>query len=86
MITSGSWPSATEAAAVSNEKFTRFHGVMRYDPQQPGKCQVMLDIDPSSLQMSSKSMTERVTGSEFMDVARYPNMGRTHSPDRSARS
>jgi polyisoprenoid-binding protein YceI len=56
-------------------KFTRFHGVMRYDPQQPGKCQVMLEIDPSSLQMSSQSMTERVTGPDFMDVSRYPNMG-----------
>ncbi len=55
--------------------FTRFHGVMRYDRQQPGKCQVMLEIDPSSLQMSSQSMTERVTGPDFMDVTRFPEMG-----------
>jgi len=56
-------------------KFTRFHGIMRYDDQQPEKCQVMLEIDPSSVQMSSQSMTERVTGADFLDVARYPNMG-----------
>lgn len=55
-------------------KFTRFHGMMRYDPGQPGKCQVMLEIDPSSLQMSSRSITERVIGPDFLDVARYPLM------------
>jgi polyisoprenoid-binding protein YceI len=55
-------------------KFTRFQGVMHYDRQQPGKCDVMLEIDPSSLQMSSQSMTERVTGAEFLDIARYPAM------------
>jgi len=55
-------------------KFTRFHGVVGYDPQQPGKCQVMLEIDPSSLQMSSQSETERVTGPDFLDVMHYPAM------------
>lgn len=55
-------------------KFTRFHGVMQYDPKQPGKCQVMLEIDPSSLNMSSPSVTERVIGPDFMDVAQYPEM------------
>lgn len=55
-------------------KFTRFHGIMRYDPKQPGKCQVMLEIDPSSLQMSSQSMTDRVTGPDFLDTAQYPVM------------
>ncbi|HVY17521.1 MAG TPA: YceI family protein [Rhodopila sp.] len=55
-------------------KFTRFHGVMQYDQQQPGKCQVMLEIDPSSLRMSSQSITDRVTGPDFMDVAHFPAM------------
>jgi polyisoprenoid-binding protein YceI len=55
--------------------FTRFHGVMRYDPAQPKACQVMLEIDPSSLRMATEEMTERVTGARFMDVERY---GETH--------
>lgn len=54
--------------------FTRFHGVMHYDPQQPEKCQVMLEIDAASLQMSSQTVTDRVTGAEFLDVAHYPAM------------
>jgi len=55
-------------------KFTRFHGVMHYDPHQPGKCQVMLEIEAASLQMSSQTVTDRVTGAEFLDVAHYPAM------------
>jgi polyisoprenoid-binding protein YceI len=55
-------------------KFTRFHGVMRYDPKQPQKCQVMLEIDATSLQMSSQSVTDRVIGPDFLDTAQYAVM------------
>ncbi len=54
--------------------FTRFHGVMRYDPAQPKACQVMLEIDPSSLRMATEAMTEQVTGARFLDTQRYPAM------------
>ncbi len=55
-------------------KFTRFHGAMRYDPNHPQLCQIMLEIDPSSLRMSSQTETDRVTGPDFLDTARYPAM------------
>src|ERR1700710_2974262 len=29
--------------------FTRFHGLMRYDPANPDACQVMLEIEADSL-------------------------------------
>jgi polyisoprenoid-binding protein YceI len=55
-------------------KFTRFHGVMRYDAAQPGKCQVMLEIDPDSLVMEDASLHDEVRGPDFMDVTHYPDM------------
>jgi len=55
-------------------KFTRFHGVARYDPSQPHKCQIMLEIDPSSLEMSNAAIRDRVIGPDFIDVARFPTM------------
>lgn len=55
-------------------KFTRFHGVMRYDPAEPGRCHVMLEIKPASLAMSDTSVREQIVGPEFMDVARFPDM------------
>ena len=55
-------------------KFTRFRGIMRYDPAQPGNCQIMLEIDPSSLAMSDQKIRDDVIGPEFMDVAHYQQM------------
>ncbi len=54
--------------------FTRFHGMMRYDPAAPGMCHVMLEIEPASLAMSATSVREQIVGPEFMDVARFPDM------------
>jgi polyisoprenoid-binding protein YceI len=55
-------------------KFARYHGVLRYDPGKPQLCQVMLEIDAASLEMSSTSVRDQVTGPEFMDVARFPDL------------
>jgi polyisoprenoid-binding protein YceI len=55
--------------------FDRFHGLMRYEPATPGKCQVILEIEPGSLTMRSDSLREQVTGPDFMDVAQFPQLG-----------
>ena len=55
-------------------KFTRFQGVMRYDPAAPGMCHVLLEIQSASLAMSDMSVREQIVGTEFMDVARFPDM------------
>jgi polyisoprenoid-binding protein YceI len=54
--------------------FTRFHGVLRYDPAKPDACQVVLDIDAASLVMSNDAVRDVITGPEFMDVAKLPNL------------
>jgi polyisoprenoid-binding protein YceI len=53
-------------------KFNRFQGWMRYDQGNPKACQVFLEIDAASLEMSTEAIREAITGPEFMDVARYP--------------
>jgi polyisoprenoid-binding protein YceI len=55
-------------------KFTRFHGWLRYDPSNPGACQVMLEIEAGSLTMSSDTVRDRITGPEMMDVAKFPDL------------
>jgi polyisoprenoid-binding protein YceI len=55
-------------------KFTRFHGWLRYDPARADACEVVLEIEAASLAMSSEFVRSDITGPEFMDVARYPNL------------
>jgi polyisoprenoid-binding protein YceI len=55
-------------------KFTRFHGLMRYDPAHPGACQVVLEIEAGSLAMSSNAIRDRIVGPGMMDVARFPDL------------
>jgi polyisoprenoid-binding protein YceI len=54
--------------------FTRFHGWMRYDPLNPGTCQVVLEIEASSLAMSNETIRGRITGPGMMDIERFPDM------------
>lgn len=54
--------------------FTRFHGWMRYDPLNPGACQVVLEIEAGSLAMSNEAIRDRMTGPEMMDVEGFPNL------------
>lgn len=54
--------------------FTRFHGWMQYDPAHPKACQVTLEIESASLHMSKDSLSDDVTGPEFMDSARFPDL------------
>jgi polyisoprenoid-binding protein YceI len=54
--------------------FTRFHGWWRYDPQHPEACQVVLEIDAASLAMSNETARDMITGPEFMDVSRLPDL------------
>jgi polyisoprenoid-binding protein YceI len=55
-------------------EFARFHGVWRYDPAHPDACQVVLEIDAASLVMSNETVRDVITGPEFMDVAKLPNL------------
>jgi len=54
--------------------FTRFHGWLRYDPKHPEACQVVLEIDAASLAMSNETARDMITGPEFMDVSRLPEL------------
>jgi polyisoprenoid-binding protein YceI len=54
--------------------FTRFHGVLRYEPANPAVCQVVLAIEASSLAMGNHSIRETITGPDSMDVAHYPDL------------
>ncbi len=54
--------------------FTRFHGVVRYDVGNQTACQVVLDIEASSLTMDNDSIRETITGPDSMDVAHYPDL------------
>jgi polyisoprenoid-binding protein YceI len=54
--------------------FARFHGLMRYDAGSPGKCQVVLEIEPGSLAMGNESLRDLIVGPELMDVAQFPQL------------
>jgi polyisoprenoid-binding protein YceI len=56
-------------------KFTRFDGWMRYDPASPGTCQMMLQVEAASLEMSNDAIRDVITGPGMMDVARFPTLG-----------
>jgi len=55
-------------------QFTRFHGWMRADPANPNACQIVLEIEASSLAMSETTVRDGITGPEFMDVAQFPDL------------
>jgi polyisoprenoid-binding protein YceI len=54
--------------------FTRFHGWMHYQPSTPTACQVILEIEASSLAMGSDAIRAQITGPEFMDAAQFPDL------------
>ena len=54
--------------------FTRFHGWVRYDADDPGAAAVMLEIEAASLAMSSEAVRDHIMGSEMMDAARFPSL------------
>jgi polyisoprenoid-binding protein YceI len=56
-------------------RFTRFHGWIRgADPTNPKACQIVLEIEAASLDMSRDSVRDGITGPEFMDVSKYPDL------------
>ena len=55
-------------------KFTRFRGVMRYDPSNTELCHVMLQIEAASLEMGSEAMRDQILGAGMMDAAKYPDL------------
>lgn len=55
-------------------KFARFHGWLRYDPAKPDACEVVLEIEAASLTMSDDTVRSVISGPEFMDVERFPNL------------
>jgi len=54
--------------------FSRFHGWMRHDPATPNACQVILEIDPASLEVSHGTIRDTIVGPEFLDVRQFPRM------------
>jgi polyisoprenoid-binding protein YceI len=55
-------------------RFVRFHGVLRFDPSDHARCDVVLQVDVASLSMRSDAITEMVRGPDFLDAARYPTL------------
>lgn len=55
-------------------KFTRFHGVMRYDPANFGVCEVVLEIEAASLTMANETIRDRILGPDMMDATRFPDL------------
>jgi polyisoprenoid-binding protein YceI len=55
-------------------RFSRFHGWMRYDPARPNACQVILEIEAASLEMSERVVRDTIIGPEFMDVMQFPRL------------
>ncbi|HTW69130.1 MAG TPA: YceI family protein [Acetobacteraceae bacterium] len=53
-------------------RFARFHGVLRYDPDDHARCRVALQVDVASLAMAQSAMTATVLGPDFLDAGRYP--------------
>jgi polyisoprenoid-binding protein YceI len=53
---------------------SRFHGSMRYDPARPNACQVILEIEAASLEMSERAVRDTIIGPEFMDVMQFPRL------------
>lgn len=52
--------------------FSRFHGVLRFDPRNRLACQADVTVDVASLAMSSESVTATMLGPDFLDVPRFP--------------
>ena len=53
--------------------FTRFHGTLTLDDQDPTACSVSIEADAASLAMPSASMTADAQGPDLLDVAHYPD-------------
>jgi polyisoprenoid-binding protein YceI len=54
--------------------FARFRGWIRYDPGHPAACQVILQVDVTSLTMRSQMVRATILGPEFMNVSAYPDL------------
>ena len=52
--------------------FTRFHGILTLDDQDPSVCDLSLEADAGSIALPSAWMTPIALGPEVMDAARYP--------------
>jgi polyisoprenoid-binding protein YceI len=55
-------------------KFTRFDGILTYDPTDHGRCQVELHVDVASLAMSNATIRTDVLGPDFMDAVHFPTL------------
>ena len=53
--------------------FTRFHGALTLDDQDPAVCELSLDAESSSLSLPSAWMTGIALGPEVLDVAHFPD-------------
>ena len=53
-------------------QFTRFHGVLFYDPPDHAACRVELRVDVASLVMSGDALRDRILGPDFLDAAQFP--------------
>jgi polyisoprenoid-binding protein YceI len=55
-------------------EFTRFGGVLHFDPTDAARCEAALTVDVDSLKMADAAARARILGPEFMDAARFPTL------------
>jgi polyisoprenoid-binding protein YceI len=54
--------------------FARFLGRLQIDPAHPADCQVDLQVQVASLEMSSSTTARLALGASMLDAARFPTM------------
>ena len=57
--------------------FTRFHGSLTLDDQDPAACALSLEADSDSIALPSNTMVAIARGPEVLDVSRYPQFAIT---------
>lgn len=53
-------------------RFTRFSGLLTYDPENRGSCHVALAAEVASLTMANTALQNEIVGPDFMDAQHYP--------------
>src|SRR5688572_5117725 len=53
-------------------------GKVTFDPQNPGATKGKIVVDTKTLTVPNKTMNEHLHGGMWMDVQKYPEIGRAH--------
>ncbi|ONG51121.1 hypothetical protein BKE38_16630 [Pseudoroseomonas deserti] len=63
-------------------RFTRFHGVLAFDPAAPEQTALTVEMDVTSVEMADPGRTARLRGAEFFDAQAFPH---AHFASQAAR-